>query len=262
MSTLIVKPHGGHIDLPAVHRVDAARPFAWLRAGWQDFRRNWPVSLAYGVLFSALGYLLVDQAWSRPHLAMALTTGFLLFAPFLAIGFYDLSRRGERPGLLKPFAGMRHNASSIGMFALLLAFILSAWERLSAILVGLFLRNDIVTDGSFYLGLLFTPEHLNFIIPYVIFGGILAAVVFALSVVSLPMLVDRRVDIVTALVTSLWVVRQNPLPMLVWALLIAALAALGELAWFVPLAVIFPILGHATWHAYRDLVEPSGTGAD
>ncbi|MCU0842478.1 MAG: DUF2189 domain-containing protein [Thiobacillaceae bacterium] len=262
MSTLSVKPHSHHIDLPAVHRVPTARPFAWLRAGWDDFRRNWPVSLAYGVLFSVLGYLLVDQAWSRPHLAMALTTGFLLFAPFLAIGFYDISRRGERPGLLRPFASVRRNATSIGMFALLLAFILSAWERLSAIMVGLFFRNDIVTDGGFYLGLLFTPEHIGFVVPYVMFGGILALGVFALSVVSLPMLMDRRVDFVTAIMTSLWVVRENPLPMLVWAVLIGALAFLGQLAWFIPLAVIFPILGHATWHAYRDLVEPSARDTD
>lgn len=262
MSTLIIKPHSRHIDLPAVHRVEAARPFAWLRAGWDDFRRSWPVSLAYGALFSILGYLLLDYAWSRPHLAMALTTGFLLFAPFLAIGFYDISRRRERPGLLKPFASARRNAGSIGMFALLLAFILSAWERLSAIMVGLFLDNDIVTDGGFTLGLLFAPEHLGFIVPYTIFGGMLAAGVFALSVVSLPMLMDRKVDIVTAIMASLWVVRENPLPMLVWAALIGMLALLGELAWFVPLAVIFPILGHATWHAYRDLVEPAGPAAD
>ena len=82
----------------------------------------------------------------------------------------------------------------------------------------------------------------------------LAALVFALSVVSLPMLMDRKVDFVTAIMTSLWVVRENPLPMLAWAIVIGMLTLLAELLWFVPLAVIFPLLGHATWHAYRDLV--------
>ena len=95
----------------------------------------------------------------------------------------------------------------------------------------------------------------GFIAPYMAFGDLVAALAFALAVVSLPMLMDRRVDIITAIMTSLWVVRENPLPMLVWAILIAVLGFAGLLAWFFPLAIIFPVLGHATWHAYRDLVE-------
>lgn len=257
MSTISIKPQTRHIDLPAIRRVEPGRPLAWLRAGWGDFRHNRAVSLAYGALFAGMGYLLVDHAWSRLHLAMALTTGFLLVAPFLAIGFYDLSRRRERGSPHGPFASVRENAMSIGLFALLLAFILSGWERLSAILVGLFFKNDIVAAGDFTLGLLFESRHLGFIIPFVALGGLLAVLVFALSVVSLPMLMDRKVDLITAIVTSLWAVRENPLPMLVWAVLIGVLTFLGQLAWFVPLAIIFPILGHATWHAYRDLVERS-----
>jgi uncharacterized membrane protein len=255
MGTVTIKPRTKHIELPSIRRVQALKPFTWLRAGWGDFLHNWPLSLTYGVLFAVLGYLLVDYVWSRLHLAMALTTGFLLVAPFLAIGFYDLSRRQENPGQFRPFEGLRANIGSIGMFALLLAFILSAWERISAILVGLFLRTDIVASESFSLGLLLAPEHIGFLIPYMAFGALVAALAFALAVVSLPMLMDRKVDIITAIVTSLWVVRENPLPMLVWAILIAVLGFLGLLAWFLPLVVIFPVLGHATWHAYRDLVE-------
>jgi uncharacterized membrane protein len=88
-------------------------------------------------------------------------------------------------------------------------------------------------------------------------GGALAALVFALSVVSLPMMMDRKVDIATAITTSLWVVRENPATMLLWAFMIGALTLLSELAWRLPLVVIFPLLGHATWHAYRDLVGES-----
>ncbi len=259
MGTVSVKPQSKHIQLPTIHRVEVQRPFAWLQAGWGDFVRNWPLSLTYGLVFTVLGFVLVDFAWARLHLAMALTTGFLLVAPFLAIGFYDLSRRLENPGQLRPFQGVGENAGSIGLFALLLAFILSAWERLSAIMVGLFLRNDIVTGEDFSLGLLLAPEHLNFLVPYMLFGALVAALAFALAVVSLPMLMDRRVDLITAIVTSLWVVRENPLPMLVWAILIGVLGFVGLAAWFVPLAVIFPVLGHATWHAYRELVA---TGAE
>lgn len=255
MGTVTIKPNTKHIELPSIRRVQAQQAFLWLRAGWGDFLHNWPRSLAYGLLFAVLGYALVDYAWSRLHLAMALTTGFLLVAPFLAIGFYDLSRRQENPQQYKPFEGVRTNLGSIGMFALLLAFILSAWERISAILVGLFLKSDIVTSASFSLGLLLAPEHIGLVIPYFAFGALVAALAFSLAVVSLPMLMDRRVDIITAIMTSLWVVRENPLPMLVWALLIAVLGFAGLMAWFIPLAIIFPVLGHATWHAYRDLVE-------
>lgn len=252
-------PEGQSLALPSVRRVAADRPLTWLRAGLRDFRRGWPLSLTYGIVIAVLGWFLVDWAWGRLHLSMALTTGFMLVAPFLAIVFYDISHRLEMhhpvPDLLRPFVTIRRNATNIGLYAVALAFLLSAWERLSAVLVALFLKNDIVTTQDFTLALLFSSEHMGFILAYFAFGALFAVAVFALSVVSLPMLIHRKADIVSAMLTSLRVVRENPLPMLVWAALIVALTALGYLTWFVGLAVIFPILGHATWHAYRDLVE-------
>lgn len=253
MSTISIKPDTRSINLPSIRRVDASRPFSWLKKGWADFLHDWPVSLAAGAIFTLLGYFLLEYAWTRPHLAMTLTSGFVLVSPFLAIIFYDLSRRREG-ATPRPFDGVRNNLTSIGMFGLLLAFILSSWERISAIMVGLFLKNVPLIDGRFAFNLLLTPENMSFVIPYLLAGGALAALVFALSVVSLPMMIDRKMDIVSAIMTSLWVVRENPLTMLVWAFVIGALTLLGEALWFVGLAVIFPLLGHATWHAYRDLV--------
>ncbi len=259
MNTSVVCPSSKHIDLPCLYRVPALQPLHWLREGLRDMLQTWPASLSLGAVFSVLGYALVNYAWERLHLAMALTSGFLLVAPILAIGFYELSSRLEQgrrlggPGA--PFAGVRRNIGSIALFGFLLAFILSAWERLSAILVGLFLRGDFVSIGYFDFGLLFTGGHLGFVAAYIGFGAVLAALVFALSVVSLPMLMDRQVDLVTAMMTSLWVVRENVPAMLVWAALIAGLTVLGIASAFVALALIFPLLGHATWHAYRDLVE-------
>jgi uncharacterized membrane protein len=255
MKTISIKPDTHFIELPSLRRVAPAAPFTWLRKGWDDFVANWVHSLAIGALFAGLGAILVDYAWPRPHVVMALAVGFLYVAPFLAIGFYDLSRRRESTADLRPFEGVRGNGASIAFYAVFLAFALSVWERLSAILVALFLPGDIPQAEQFSIGLLFSPEHLGFVVPYMIAAGIYAAVVFALSVVTLPMLMDRQVDLVTAITTSFWVVRENPAPMLVWALLIALLTLLGEALWFVGLALAFPILGHATWHAYRDLVE-------
>lgn len=259
MNSSVVRPHTPHLELPGIRRVGVDQPFVWLRRGLNDFRRSWPLSLTYGIVFALAGWLMVGMGWSSTHLAMVLTTGFLLVAPFLAIVFYDISHRLEMrhpvPDLLRPFASVKRNATYIGLYAFMLAFLLSAWERLSAVVVALFLRSDIVTTDSFSLALIFRPEHMNFILAYVAFGALFAAAVFALSVVSLPMLMHRKTDIVTALVTSLWVVRENPLPMLLWAALIVGFTTVGYLTWFIGLAVIFPLLGHATWYAYRDLVE-------
>lgn len=254
MSTLSIKPDTRNIELPTIRRVETSHVLLWLKHGWTDLKRNWPISLSIGVLFTVLGYLLMEYAWSRPHLALTVTSGFLLVSPFLAIVFYELSRHHERSRALR-FEGVRRNATSIGMYALLLAFILSSWERISAIMVGLLFKDELASGGAFSFSMLFSGEHLGFIATYLLAGGILAALVFAISVVSLPMLIDRKVDFVTAIVTSLWVVRENPLPMLVWALAIGVLTLLGELLWLVPLVVIFPLLGHATWHAYHDLVS-------
>jgi uncharacterized membrane protein len=262
MSTLSVKPQDTFANISGVRRVGAARPLVWLQLGWHDLKRGWPVSLAYGAAFALLGWLLTTYAVGRPHLVMALTTGFLLVAPFLALGFYGISRHYEQRHALhgagaiwQPFVGLRRNGNSIGLFALMLAIILSAWERISALLVGLFVRNDLVVGGYFSLALLFDASHAGFVAAYVFFGGTLAVLVFAMSVVSLPMMLDRRVDMVTAILTSLTVVKENLLPMLVWGAIIVALSVIGVLTWFVGLVVVFPLLGHATWHAYRELVE-------
>lgn len=255
MRSILIKPENRYIELPALRRVGAEAPFLWLRKGWDDLRASWALSLGIGAVFALLGAFLVNYAWQWPHMVMALSVGFLYVAPFLAIGFYDLSRRREANTALRPFEGVRGHGSSIAFYAVFLTFALSVWERLSAILVALFLRGDLPTAEAFSLSLLFSAEHLDFVVPYLLVAGIYSAVVFALSVVTLPMLLDREVDLVTAMMTSLAVVRENPLPMLVWALLLIVLTLAGEALWFVGVALAFPLLGHATWHAYRDLVE-------
>jgi uncharacterized membrane protein len=257
MTTTTVCNVSRHVQVPCIRRVDPARPFAWLKAGALDFVSVWPVSLAYGLVIAGLSYLLVNSGWTRPALALTLTIAFLLIGAFLAVGFYGLSLRRERElaggAQTGMFTTLRGNLGSIGLFVVLLAFVVSVWERISAILVGLYLGSNGVPDAS--LSWLFSLEHPWLLLGFGGFTVLLALAVFSLSVVSLPMLMDRQVDLVTALVTSLWVVWENRLAMVVWAVLIVVLTTLGVLTWFVGLAVIFPILGHATWHAYRELVE-------
>lgn len=260
MERMIFRPHSRHMQYPGIRIVTLGSPWAWLRAGFVDLWRSWPSSLAYGLVFAALGYLLVGYAWSQMHVAMALTSGFLLLAPFLALGFYDLSRQldmGLQPSLRHTFLAWRENGASIALYGALLMIALIGWERLSAILVALFMTGSLPEIGSPVSEVVMSGEHMTFMIAYALFGALLAAVVFALSVVSLPMLLDRKVDTATALMTSLWTVRENPGVMLLWAAIIAALIVVGYLTWFIGLVFIFPLLGHATWRAYRELIEPT-----
>jgi uncharacterized membrane protein len=223
----------------------------WLQAGVTDFKRTWPLSFSYGLVIAAASYLLVNNGWNRPALALTLTIGFLMIGSFLALGFYDLSARLEQEGRAA-FSGVKRNLASIGMYGVLLAFIVSVWERVSAILIGLYVGSTGVSETS--VGWLFSFDNPGLLILYGGFALLLSVAVFSLSVVSLPMLMDRKTDIVTALMTSLWVVRENPGAMGVWVAAIVGLTTLGALSWFVGLAFLFPILGHATWHAYRDVV--------
>jgi len=257
MSTLIIHPASTSThdsSQPRVRQVANAAPFTWLRNGWADLVRGWPASLGLGLLFAGIGYLLTNHAWGHAHLTLFFTSGFLLVAPFLALGFYGLSRRLESQSGASLFAAMQGNLNSIGMYALTLAFILSVWERISAILVGLFYQGGIAMGDQISLTSLVSGQNLEFTIAWTLAGGILAALVFALSLVTLPLLMERKVDFITAMLTSLRAVRLNPLPMLIWAAAIVVLVVIGEALWFAGLAVILPLLGHATWHAYRDLV--------
>jgi uncharacterized membrane protein len=254
----VFHPQAARMRLPGIRSVTLDQPFHWLRAGAQDMVKAWPLSLFYGVLFALLGYGLVHGAWGKPHLAMALISGFLFVAPVLATVFYSVSHRLEHhhklPNLFVPLLSWRTNPASLGLFALMLVFVLSMWERISAILVGLFLNGSGIGSLSDLLNLSAVHQHADFVLTYLVFGGMLALIVFSLSVVSLPMLLHRKVDFATALVTSFMATRHNFRVMLLWGVLIAGLAAVGMATDFIAMAVIFPWLGHASWHAYRGLV--------
>lgn len=255
----VFHPHAASMNLPGIRSVTFDQPFHWLRAGAQDLARAWQVSLFYGVVFALLGYGMVHAAENRPHLAMALTSGFLFIAPVLATVFYCVSHRLEHhhklPQLFVPLLSWRANPGSLGLFTVMLLFVLISWERLSAILVALFLNGTGIGSLSDLLSLSAVRQHFDFVLAYLAFGGVLALMMFSLSVVSLPMLLHRKVDFATALVTSFMATKLNFPVLLLWGALIAGLVAVGIATDFIAMAVIFPWLGHASWHAYRELVE-------
>lgn len=257
--TVVFHPRAADMHLPGIRKVGLEQPFQWLRDGARDFGRAWPLSLFYGVVFALLGYVMVHAAESRPHLVMWLTSGFLFVAPVLATVFYCLSHRLEHhhklPNLFVPLLSWRANPGSLGLFLVMLVFVLISWERMSAILVGLFLSGSGIGGLGDLVSLASLQTHAHFFAAYFAFGGVLALLMLSLSVVSLPMMLHRKVDFATALVTSFMATRFNFAVLLLWGALLAGLVAIGMATDFIAMAVIFPWLGHASWHAYRSLVE-------
>ncbi|HTN47946.1 MAG TPA: DUF2189 domain-containing protein [Burkholderiaceae bacterium] len=241
---------------PPIDRVAPGAAFGWLVAGIRDLRRAPLPSLAYGVVFALMGWLIAFVFRYAYEYTSALTAGFLLLGPFLATGFYDISRRlqrGETVSLGDTMTAWRANLGAFSLFALVLTIIMLIWARASLVTFALFFSSGMPTLESF-LGRVMSVEHLDFLVTYFAVGALFAAIVFAVSVVSVPMMLDRGTDTIVAALTSVRALFANPLPLLVWALLIVIVIGAGFATFFVGLVVAAPVIGHATWHAYRALV--------
>ena len=249
---------GQHFDLPPIRRVPPGRPFAWLAQGFRDMRGNLVESLAYGVVLAAIGWVIWTYTAGRPQQFTASITGFFLLAPLLAAGLYEISRRHELgldTGFGESLQGWRRSGGALAQFGLELVLVAILWERMSAILFALFYNGAVPNLDAFYRDVFLSGDYWRLAVVYVAVGGVLATVVFVMCAISIPMLLDRNVDIYTAMATSLIAVGRNIPAMAIWAILIVALTAIGFATLLIGLVVIFPVLGHATWHAYRDLTR-------
>lgn len=249
--------------LPAIRTVGMDAPWRWLREGWRDFRAATGASLFYGIALTAMGVILT-QTWGKGAIEIAFLTGFLLVGPFLAMGLYDISRRvrAGRPAMAgDTLAAWRANPGAIGFYAVILALLLAVWVRVSVVVVALFFPQGVTSGAGLAAYLLESPDALAFIGAYVAAGCGFALFVFATSVVSLPMLLDReKMDALSAMITSFNALRANFAPMLLWGAIVVALTAAGFAAFYVGLLVALPVIGHGTWHAYRDVVAPPEAG--
>jgi uncharacterized membrane protein len=236
--------------------VSLNRPFIWLRQGWDDLRHNPAASLAYGFIVSALGALLLTF-WSHPYFIAADITGFLLVGPMFTAGLVQLSRcreRGAPVGFGDSLSALGDHRDALVRFALGLLVIGAVWFAASTIMMDMALGSAApgVTE-TMWSGMLYhvsTAQSLS----YVGVGGILAAIVFTRSVVAVPIIIDRDADAATAVRASYGATFADLPAMLVWAALIVALVAFGFITMLIGMIVVFPLLGHATWHAYRDLI--------
>lgn len=245
---------------PKVRIIATDRPWEWLGAGWKDLWQAPAASIPYGLIFMIMGYILVYLVEAQFHYALALTTGFLLAGPFLAMGLYDISRRlqmGEPATLGHALTAWRHNTMPILLFGIAIGLLMIVWARLSAVLFGLIITGQNMTLSSAVSQIFFSGSGLTFLLVFIGVGAIIAAVVFAISVVAIPMMLDRKVDFITAVLTSLTAVRANPGPMALWAALIVVFTGIGLISFYIGLVIALPLIGHATWHAYQELVDDS-----
>lgn len=252
---------------PVVPPLPADRPYArdlapgaalgWLRAGWRDLTTDPVPSLLYGLFVFGLSLAimagLIWLAWD--YALFPAIAGFLVFAPALAIGLYDKSRALERdePVSLRHMIAPHARAGGQILFTgALLCGVMLLWMRAAVILYALFFGVRVFPGIDHIAAMLFTtPTGIAMLVVGTLVGGLFAAFSFAISAFSIPMMLDERIDALTAMGTS-WALVWNNLPtMLVWGALVLALFILSVATGFVGLIIVFPWLGHATWHAYR-----------
>jgi uncharacterized membrane protein len=232
-------------------------PFKWLRKGWADFKRAPRQSLGYGIVIVILSWIVtgiglkVGSYWS----ALILLFGFVFIAPVLAMGLYSISRqleRGQQPSIARCLTEKRKALGNMMVFALALLVLFLVWARAGSMVHVFFPDSGAMNPWKLVLFLAIGSA----------VGSIFAVLTFVFSAFSLPMICDREADAVTAIVTSVNAVLRNKRVMAVWALLIVGLTAIGFVTALFGLAITIPVLGHATWHAYRDTIDASAWPAN
>jgi uncharacterized membrane protein len=245
------------IPTPDLRRVSLGAPLRWLKLAADDFRAAPLMSLAYGLLFALIGVGITYAGLNQPQLTLTFWTGFLLVAPFLAIGLYraaQLREQGERMVPGRCFRTLFRKKSQVAVFMVLMLVIMIAWIRFSTLMVALWF-GQLSPGIEAFTSALGSAEGLTFLAVLFASGGVFAFIVFAASALTLPMLLDGKTELIPALITSFRAVSSQPGVMLTWAAIVAALTFLGMATLFIGLVVIFPLLGYATWHSYRDLVK-------
>ena len=256
--------------LPGVRTITLTQPLHWLALAWHDMARCGWISFAHGVVLTLVGAAIMAIAHQRFWLLAGALSGFLLVAPVLATSLYALSRaleRGEKADVgvvLKTWLNWQHKHLNkwgndywcLVQFGALLALAGTGWVLTSAALITLLAPVPIATPLDFVRHVVLARDGFLFEL-WLTLGGVLAAPIFSSTVIAMPLLLDRRVTLLQAVLTSWRVVLANPLPMAFWAALIMSFSLLGLASALLGLIAVIPMLGHASWHAYRDLVDVS-----
>jgi uncharacterized membrane protein len=253
-STTLGRHHFLHVE---VRRVPVLQSVVWLRRGWDDFWHIRSASIGHGALITALGAILLMLGSSHPYLVAAAISGYLLVGPIMTTGLCELSRHRaaqEPTGFDDSLQAMTRNADGLLYFGAVLAAVAAVWFILSALVLQSILHTSAPSLGQALWGGLSDAASRPEVLAYIGSGAMLAAWVFAVSVVAVPLIIDRHASAMDAMWISIKVTFWNVPAMFVWACLIVALTALGFTTFLLGMIIVAPILGHATWHAYRDLV--------
>jgi uncharacterized membrane protein len=254
----------GGVALPnlVARVIDSERPWHWLAAGWRDLRRAPGISVVYGACFTLAGWAMAWSLWRAEviYLLLPAAAGFALVAPALAVGFAEVSRRLERNqpiSLVEALFAWRRCEATVAGIGLVLLLVHLAWLRLATLLFALLFQAPAPID-ELVPALLFTRDGLPLLAIGTAIGGALAIGSFAITVVAFPAALDRDLGPIEAMAISVAAVRANPRVLMGWAALIAAFTGAGLVTGFVGLAISLPLIGHASWHAYRDLIDTDG----
>ncbi|MDJ0738246.1 MAG: DUF2189 domain-containing protein [Gammaproteobacteria bacterium] len=258
---------GRRISPPPIREVSPGAVLRWIRLGWRDFRAaGWP-SLMHGLIVMALSVVIVEITLLFWPLLPGAVSGFLVVGPILATGLYALSRRieaGQPPSRRDAVEAWRRGSTCLFRFGLLLVLGGTTWVLFSMLLFHYFVSADIERPLDFVRYIVLQNDRAFLL--WTVLAGLVAAVTFAVTVVAVPLLVDRDVTTPLALATSVRAVAENPVTMTWWALLILLATGLSVATLMLGFIVLYPVIGHASWHVYRDLVDadrlPPGALAD
>lgn len=242
---------------PYARNLEPRAALDWLAAGWRDFRTNPLPSLAYGVFVVLVSYAVIWLLYAAGllYLALPATAGFLIVGPFLALGLYEKSRRldhGQRTTLGQMVVVRTESGAQVAYAGLMLGLLVLSWIRAADLLYALFFGlSPFPGAQDAFINVLTTPRGWALIVVGSAVGGLFAAFAFALSLFSVPRLLAERSDALTALGVSFVMTMQNLGPCLVWGFIVAVGMAVSAATGLLALVVVFPVLGHGTWHAWR-----------
>jgi uncharacterized membrane protein len=245
-----------------VRQVGSDRPWRWLAAGAADLRQAAGVSLGYGAIWVVLSFILTAGLYAAGlfYWLLPMTAGFMFMGPLVAVGTYAISRSlaaGETPSIAGAFAAWRKNTMQLALMGVTLMIFMIAWMRIATILFALFFGMETPNPQDLYSTLLLSPNGLGMIAVGTAIGAVLTFGAFSISVISIPLLLDREVSVLEAVEASLRCVALNVRTMLLWAFLLTVFILIGMFTFYIGLIVVLPLLGHASWHAYRELAPSS-----
>ena len=243
---------------PPVYEVSPQSVFRWLALGWQDMRHTGAPSLMHGLIVMVASLVIVEITVLYWPLLPGAVSGFMLTGPFLATGLYALSKKreeGNTTSFKDVLNAWRHGSHYLFSIGLLLVLSASAWVIFSVLMFHFFIDVAISTPLDFFRYVLTQDDKLFML--WAVLGGLGSALAFSITVISLPLLVERDISTRLAILTSVRTVGQNPFTMLWWAMVIFLLTGFSFITLMLGFIVLYPLLGHASWHVYRDLVDAS-----